>query len=101
MDMLTPGPWKAKHYSVDAGDVPVALSPGQFYVLNSSPWKRWRANARLIAAAPDYHAVALELHRLSLVIESAVRNADPVLRDDVAALISANRAAVAKVEGTT
>lgn len=57
-------------------------------------------DARLIAAAPDHHAVAVELHRLSLVIESAVRNADPAHRDDVVALINANRAAIAKTEGS-
>lgn len=58
-----------------------------------------RANAHLIAAAPDLYAVETDLDRLSLVIESAVRNADPKRHDEIVALIRANRAALAKARG--
>lgn len=57
------------------------------------------ANARLIAAAPDHHAVALELDRLALVIDSAVRFADPAFKDEVQALLKANKAALARARG--
>ena len=53
----------------------------------------------LIAAAPDLHSTALELERLSLVIESAVRHSDPPHREVVLSLIRENRAAIAKAEG--
>lgn len=54
---------------------------------------------RLIAAAPDHHAVALELDRLALVIDSAVRFADPAFKDEVQALLRANKAAIARARG--
>ena len=57
------------------------------------------ANARLIAAAPDHHAVALELDRLMLVIDSAVRFADPAFKDEVQTLLRANKAAIARARG--
>ena len=56
------------------------------------------ANAHLIAAAPDMLSNGVEFDRLCLVIESAVRNADPANLDAVVALIHANRAAIAKAE---
>jgi hypothetical protein len=56
-------------------------------------------DARLIAAAPDHHANAVEFDRLCLVIESAVRNADPSNIKAVVALIKANRAALSKANG--
>jgi len=54
------------------------------------------ADARLIAAAPDQHDVALELDKWSLVILSAVRRDAPSDHDAIVALIKANRAAIAK-----
>ena len=63
-----------------------------------------RANARLIAAAPDQYAAAVEFDRLSLMIESAVRErcgASSRDHEAVAAAIKANRAAIAKARGTT
>lgn len=57
------------------------------------------ANARLIAAAPEHHAVALELDKLMLVIESAVRRAEPGHHAAVVSLIQANIAALAKARG--
>jgi hypothetical protein len=53
-------------------------------------------DARLIAAAPDLRAVAIELDLFMLVIESAVRHSDPKNHAAVMALILANRAALAK-----
>ena len=55
--------------------------------------------ARLIAAAPDHHAVALELDRLALVIESAVRFADPAFKEEVQALLRSNKDAIARARG--
>ena len=57
-----------------------------------------RANTRLIAAAWEQHEAAVALDRLSLVIESAVRNADPSQHSVVLAVLQANRAAIAKAE---
>lgn len=59
---------------------------------------RLRAACKL-AAAPDQHAVALELERLMLVIESAVRHSDPRNHAAVLALIIANKAAVKRAVG--
>ena len=56
-------------------------------------------DARLIAAAPDHHDAAREIDRLVLVIESAVRNADPGHHAEVLAALRANRAAIAKATG--
>jgi hypothetical protein len=64
------------------------------------------ANARLIAAAPDQHAVCVEFDRLSLLLESAVRESiggKAYLADlvkAVVAVIKANRAAIAKATNT-
>lgn len=58
------------------------------------------ADACLIAAAPDHHAVALQLDRLMLVIESAVRHSDPRNHAAVMLLLTANRAAIAKATGS-
>lgn len=95
----TPGPWTTgpKLHGFDfsivnpKGDAEV----GDWLVAGV----RWEANARLIAAAPEHHAVALELERLSLVVESAVRNSDPANRSAILALIMANRAAISRAEG--
>ena len=57
-------------------------------------------NAFLMAAAPEHHAVALELDRLMLVIESAVRWQDPTHHTAVVALVKANRAVIAKAIGS-
>jgi hypothetical protein len=82
----------------------VAHTPG--------PWLNWNTlewlvdpqelltdtdNARLIGAAPDLHDGAVELDRLMLVIESAVRNADPRNYKAVVAALNANRAAITKI----
>jgi hypothetical protein len=60
-----------------------------------------KANASLIAAAPDLHQIGVEFDRLSLVIESAIRVASTVYLEDVVALIKANRAAIAKATEVT
>lgn len=54
-----------------------------------------QANAHLIAAAPDMLASAIEIDRLTLVIESAVRNFDP---RNYAAVLSALRANIAAIK---
>ncbi|WP_286951479.1 MULTISPECIES: hypothetical protein [Brevundimonas] len=99
----TPGPWEA-HKTIEAHDgMPEcwqidaehdAVCTTQFcYAPNTE------ANARLIASAPDHHAVALELDRLALVIDSAVRFADPAFKDEVQALLRANKDAIARARG--
>ena len=97
MSKHTPGPWKARTKSVDAPETEDRLGLDvRLYGGNAGDNL---ANARLIAAAPDQHAVALELERLMLVIESAVRHSDPRNHAAVMALILANKAAVAKAVG--
>ena len=97
MSKHTPGPWKAEAKSVTAPETDARLGLDiRLYGGNASDN---RANARLIAAAPDHHAVALELERLMLVIESAVRHSDPRNHAAVMALILANKAAVRKAVG--
>lgn len=94
----TPGPWTAelgdqtRTSEVWAGDMIVADVHGHVT-------RGCHADARLIAAAPDHHAVALELDRLMLVIESAVRWQDPSHSAAVVAMLKANRAAIAKAKG--
>lgn len=61
--------------------------------------ERWTADARLIAAAPDQHAGALEIDRLSLVILSAVNFADKPHLEAVSNALRANRAAISKALG--
>lgn len=96
----TPGPWLTQ-WEHD-GDESIWSRDGGMHLIatchaedddRAIPVK---ANAHLIAAAPDHHEVAEELHRLGLVIESAVRNADPKFTADVHALLAANRAALSK-----
>lgn len=59
------------------------------------------ANAALLAAAPRLLKCARELHRLSLVIESAVRNADPRHHPAVLKAIKENTAAIRAAQGLT
>jgi len=56
-------------------------------------------NARLIAAATDLLAAADKIDHLSLVIESAVRNADNGNYNAVLFALKATRAAIAKASG--
>jgi hypothetical protein len=55
-----------------------------------------RANAGLIAAAPDLLAASQMMDDLRLVIESAVRTSDPVHHHNVLTAIKATRDALAK-----
>ena len=97
----TPGPWVVKGSKV--------WEEKHFYKARrgivAEPSISWRdsaefeANARLIAAAPDLLAALKEWDRLSLVIDSAVRRADPTYADDVLGRIRAGRAAIAKARG--
>ncbi|MGL4440593.1 MAG: hypothetical protein ACRCUE_15120 [Bosea sp. (in: a-proteobacteria)] len=98
MSKHTPGPWKAGSKSVMAPETESRL--GLDVRIFGGNTKDNRANARLISAAPDQHAVALELDRLNLVIESAVRYASPRNQAEVMALIRANKAAVRKAVAT-
>jgi len=112
---FTPGPWRVVIY--DAGDddvlsgMPSVVASEELDcgIVHTKGFvqRHWRsargdaeihANARLIAAAPDHYAAARELDRLMLVIESAVRNADPSHHEAVLAALKANRAAIAKAE---
>jgi hypothetical protein len=94
---FTPGPWSANTTAVWSGDKIVASVYGDDP--DCHPDERMVANASLIAAAPDHHAVALELDRLMLVIESAVRWQDKSNHAAVLAMLKANRAAIRKATG--
>lgn len=107
---FTPGPWVASKFGFqvltgDSWSTVCTLKDGARWEdgrPNYEPeyeWQLQEVNAHLIAAAPDHHANAVEFDRLCLVIESAVRNADPSNIEAVVALIKANRAALSKAEG--
>lgn len=96
-DAHTPGPWK--HVARNRGDVRVRdeiVSATGVVVVDDVSREE---DARLIAAAPDQHAAAREIDRLSLVILSAVKADQPGQYDAVVAAILANRAAIASATG--
>ena len=107
MSKHTPGPWEwdgtVWQYDDQQGAPWLVQSPYQDIkskaVLSGVIRCNTEADARLIAAAPDHHAVALELDRLMLVIESAVRQHDPSHSEAVVAMLKANRATIAKATG--
>ena len=106
----TPGPW---FWALDRQNQPTSLmqsGPGNYvicpqadisdYGLSVNPWNDVsEADARLIAAAPELLDAAVELDRLLLVIESAVRFADPTHSKAVLAALKANSAAISKAKG--
>jgi len=108
---ITPGPWKLKFEPVgnpvDHADFPHA----HFLAGEDDYWDDAtntgfhlsgimnEDDAHLMAAAPDTYTSAREIDRLYLVIESAVRNADPRNHALVVAALKANQAAIAKAEG--
>jgi hypothetical protein len=108
----TPGPWRSIIddtggqwsgwplciVSENGDDKSVVRTGGQWpYEWDAATSQREAvANARLIAAAPDYHTAAREIDRLALVIESAVRFSDPTNLAAVRAALKANQAAIAK-----
>jgi len=110
---FTPGPWFVAHHELtdihvcapDAGNVDdpwnIAVVIGACGYPSDPRSGSTEANARLIAAAPDLDAAAREIDRLLLVIESAVRNADPVHHEAVLAALKANRTAIAKASGAS
>ena len=85
----TSGPWEA---TLGASGMSVVEADNGTVVASYVS----EANARLIAAAPDYHTAARETDRLALVIESAVRFSDPTNLAAVRAALKANQAAIAK-----
>ncbi len=89
----TPGPWSATEASghvVDAGGAPVAVTAG----LANGPWAtEYRANARLIAAAPDL------LEALIAITNQLERIGDTREHKD-GAFIRDARAAIAKATGS-
>ena len=112
-DAHTPGPWDyvpgnehhGPYITSDFGstiaDCYVLSEPGAFSSTEARtpiPFmhEMAEANARLIAAAPDYHTAARETDRLALVIESAVRFSDPTNLAAVRAALKANQAAILK-----
>ena len=91
----TPGPWKTMDYLSRAEEI--HGPSGQVLVMRMDG--ATLGDMLAMAAAPEQHAAGLELERLSLIIESAVRQADPVHHAAVVSLIKANRAALAKATG--
>ena len=101
----TPGPWVADTESRVDHHVK-ALKTGRricamygFAPRDDAAAAESEANARLIAAAPEQHAICDELERLSRVIESAIKQAEPYHLERVQRLLDLNRAALAKAEG--
>lgn len=87
----TRGPWECH---------PDDLAEGLYWVYpKPNTIEEDEANARLIAAAPDHYAVALELDRLALVIDNAIRFADPAFKDEVQALLRANKSVLSRATG--
>lgn len=117
MSTHTPGPWTACRegecqcgfiWGAD-GDTHVASVHGP-NVLGADYYgsdvacdaETQKSNIRLIRAAPELLKQAKEFDRLSLVIESEIRNAlgaDSPAREGILLAIKANRAAIAKAEG--
>jgi len=95
-DAHTPGPWVADEYPHgDCWQIKYGTH-GNWLAEVMGDHKGAAADARLIAAAPDYHTAAREIDRLALVIESAVRFSDPTNLAAVRAALKANQAAILK-----
>ena len=88
----TAGPWRSEYPRIYSRDGAKLIEVDEVMCCTTH-------DANLIAAAPEHHAVALELDRLMLVIESAVRWQDPSHSAAVLAMLKANRAAIAKAKG--
>jgi hypothetical protein len=106
MSEHTPGPWVVFTIASSAGRsfriyAPPSDDKVEAIDIAHIP-KDWEseANARLIAAAPEMLATAKEIDRFLLVIECAVRSADPSQHRAVLDALMANRAAIRKAEGT-
>ena len=102
----TPGPWILERHDEDDGSISyevwnhTADHYGRIASCNDQlTHPNSKANARLIAAAPDQNAALLEVDRLSLVIESAVRYADFPNHAAVLAALNAVTAAIARARG--
>ena len=92
MSEHTPGPWRAEQCAVYGPGTPKGRDTCIAAAINHYGYGR--ANARLIAAAPNMLAAAREIDRLLLVIESAVRNADHPHWEAVVRALKANNAAI-------
>jgi len=96
----TPGPYRVDPRAatrVVAGEDDTVATTGCQADLRD----HWEANANLFAAAPDMLAAGIEIDRLMLVIESAVRNDDKSHHAKVLAALKANRAAIAEAKVET
>lgn len=104
MSKHTKGPWSVKPdlreddepygWDITADDSPVVGCEGiEAWFPNA------KANAYLIAAAPDLLESAERIDKLSLVISSSVRRCDPEFNDRVCAAVLDLRAAIAKARG--
>lgn len=100
--MHTPGPWfPVVHHGKDGHPKMFSVRSGTLHhdlchVLDGLGSKHPEDDCRLIGAAPDLYASAKKLDHLMLVIESAVRHADPAHHAAVMALLAENSAAIAK-----
>jgi hypothetical protein len=94
------GPWEL---AICDDDWPMVATAGDIVCVpdpNHEQPNRWDLrNFRLIAAALDLYAAGAAIDRLLLVIESAVRTADPAHHSAVLDALEANRAALAKAQG--
>ena len=90
---FTPGPWKIfKHPAPDCSVRSIGTEESDFHCAFASVYLNVKANAALIAAAPD----------LLAALESILRSAEP-MNDGLHAVnsesIEAGRVAIAKVRG--
>jgi len=74
MSKHTPGPWTAFEFSGDAGNF--EIKAGKFFIAetNSGLGSEEESNARLIAAAPDYHEGAMAF----IAYEDAMSSGDDI-----------------------
>jgi hypothetical protein len=105
----TPGPWSVEPFqdcwptATNGAQITIPSPLGKTAIACAHAlWDRdggkaaAEANAKLIAAAPDQHEAAKEIDGWSLVIESAVREAQPHHAEAIVNALLANRAAIAK-----
>lgn len=102
--MHTPGPWFIHHTFNVMGGIDGrrgVANTGTSYDgrLPDGGYAESEANTHLIAAAPRMLAALEGFDRLSLVIESAVRNCDPTRQDAIRNAIVDGRAAIKAARG--
>jgi hypothetical protein len=99
----TPGPWVvwSSIYKGMVAEVRCAMPGEERPIAEVRKHTNSYRDALQIAATPDLLAAAREIDSFALVIESAVRDIEPVHYAAVLAALKANIAAIAKATGHT